>query len=1008
MLDVRAQWKLHLNDEETTWFAVKRDGGGRPKILHDSGRYASLVAHGASGEGHRFPAMVSFVGQTGAGKSTLIKMLIERQMRTSSLNLDVPSAKDVFPTPVVGSTENSNVPTSGDVHLYADPLSYFDERPIFYVDSEGLEGGEAEPIAVKSRESGIQQRPPRTRNRLTKRWRFSREVSRTINWADAPEKQKRQFAVTHFYPRILYTFSDVIVFVLRNPRTFESVVVTRLIDWAAEVLNASTNQPRLPHAVIVVNASHARTKPEQWDVDYATESLLESVSSAIPSERDAELVARLMKHWHLPEKPVRSVRDLLMCYYSSVRVVLVPDDDQLLKLETQTKKLHAEIQSACEASMMAKKKARMLMNADELDELFQAAFDHFSHSLESPFDLIKAARKDVPIPRDFAGNVTKVAVTVRDVLGKSKAGMITVEEIFEPLSLMIASCVLLECTRSNWKGPALEFFDKSYREPCENALQDFCKQFWPCEFEMPGARGQESARCVNTLERHQKGHQLKGRQLPGSYIAGFTFEELMPTWLDWIRYWLDHCQTYVLQNPRTREEDLVAQIHRHNLHRFFERVGGSLAYFSHSVCLSCLRELPEHPLQCGHVLCTPCFKTYADLESRLQHGGGGAFGGRRGQLTLSRCPLHSSQRTGFEFVEQRHVAVKPDWAGVRLLCLDGGGIRGIVELEVLLHIETYLGGELPIQSFFDLIVGTRKYRTKPFEEILQTVFEDESLFGGHYIDPGNYKTRVAVTSTSATGSTPVVLANYNRPDESPFTEFLRPDLPQNELKIWEAIRATTAAPGYFKPFTKSETGQRFVDGAVYHNNPVYVAFEESKLLWPDVRDHLPDVILSIGTGHNRPKGSELTRSDLLLDSSPRVSRAPYVEPDAGSPDNDIYRVFQNFKMMFTRMSNVLSSHVRWVTFERDVTLPMSSEQRKEARRRLQRIDPRLGHDPPALDDKAKMAPLKKTVDQVLKQTPLYKRQIRHVARRLVASSFYFDKMRHDGIGSGHYQIDGEA
>lgn len=35
-----------------------------------------------------------------------------------------------------------------------------------------------------------------------------------------------------------------------------------------------------------------------------------------------------------------------------------------------------------------------------------------------------------------------------------------------------------------------------------------------------------------------------------------------------------------------------------------------------------------------------------------------------------------------------------------------GGIRGIIELEVLKHIEDALGG-LPIRCFFDLIVGTR-------------------------------------------------------------------------------------------------------------------------------------------------------------------------------------------------------------------------------------------------------------------------------------------------------------
>ena len=62
----------------------------------------------------------------------------------------------------------------------------------------------------------------------------------------------------------------------------------------------------------------------------------------------------------------------------------------------------------------------------------------------------------------------------------------------------------------------------------------------------------------------------------------------------------------------------------------------------------------------------------------------------------------------------------------------------------------------------------RKYRTKPFETILKELFgEDEYLFGGFQSDPKRYKTRVALTSTTATGSTAVVLANYNRPEESP-------------------------------------------------------------------------------------------------------------------------------------------------------------------------------------------------------------------------------------------------
>jgi patatin-like phospholipase/acyl hydrolase len=42
-----------------------------------------------------------------------------------------------------------------------------------------------------------------------------------------------------------------------------------------------------------------------------------------------------------------------------------------------------------------------------------------------------------------------------------------------------------------------------------------------------------------------------------------------------------------------------------------------------------------------------------------------------------------------------------------LLIPDSGGIRGIVELEVLRAIQKVVGDGIPIRAFFDLIVGTR-------------------------------------------------------------------------------------------------------------------------------------------------------------------------------------------------------------------------------------------------------------------------------------------------------------
>jgi hypothetical protein len=49
-------------------------------------------------------------------------------------------------------------------------------------------------------------------------------------------------------------------------RTIESVF-EKLVDWAAAALEKSSNQPVLPHAIIVLNASENSTQPDLWDID---------------------------------------------------------------------------------------------------------------------------------------------------------------------------------------------------------------------------------------------------------------------------------------------------------------------------------------------------------------------------------------------------------------------------------------------------------------------------------------------------------------------------------------------------------------------------------------------------------------------------------------------------------------------------------------------------------------------------------------------------------------------
>jgi predicted acylesterase/phospholipase RssA len=54
--------------------------------------------------------------------------------------------------------------------------------------------------------------------------------------------------------------------------------------------------------------------------------------------------------------------------------------------------------------------------------------------------------------------------------------------------------------------------------------------------------------------------------------------------------------------------------------------------------------------------------------------------------------------------------------------------------------------------------------------------------------------------------------------------------PLRRFQIWEAARASCAAPGYFKPFEKYGVKNSYYDGGLYNNNPAHIAVQESMLV----------------------------------------------------------------------------------------------------------------------------------------------------------------------------------
>ncbi|PWW71917.1 hypothetical protein C7212DRAFT_348466 [Tuber magnatum] len=119
--------------------------------------------------------------------------------------------------------------------------------------------------------------------------------------------------------------------------------------------------------------------------------------------------------------------------------------------------------------------------------------------------------------------------------------------------------------------------------------------------------------------------------------------------------------------------------------------------------------------------------------------------------------------------------IKPPTAGIRLLCVDGGGVWGVLPLPALQQIKNHVaelaGFHLPIQDSFDMAYGTSseggliafgqfingcRYKAQGQKNALQEAFGiSENLFG----HCGNYtsRTMVAVTATT-TGDTAACLS----------------------------------------------------------------------------------------------------------------------------------------------------------------------------------------------------------------------------------------------------------
>ncbi|ORY18197.1 acyl transferase/acyl hydrolase/lysophospholipase [Clohesyomyces aquaticus] len=227
---------------------------------------------------------------------------------------------------------------------------------------------------------------------------------------------------------------------------------------------------------------------------------------------------------------------------------------------------------------------------------------------------------------------------------------------------------------------------------------------------------------------------------------------------------------------------------------------------------------------------------------------------------------------------------------LRLLALDGGGVRGLSTLQILKQLMDTIDPESPPKpcDYFDMIGGTstggliaimlgrlrmtvdecidryvslsdrifqkQRHRVtikgqvqgrfdsgeleRAIKEILtrQGYAEDALLK-----DAEDAKCKVFVCATSSETGHTVRLTSYRSPRGR--EQLFR------STKIWEAGRATSAASSFFDPITIGDFGQTFSDGATGANNPVYEVWNEAQDLWPSgsLEDKVK-CLVSIGTG----------------------------------------------------------------------------------------------------------------------------------------------------------------
>jgi hypothetical protein len=94
-------------------------------------------------------------------------------------------------------------------------------------------------------------------------------------------------------------------------------VFAKLVEWAAAAIETSSNQPVLPHAIIVLNASENDINASLWDVNTNTSSILDALAGTVKRN---ETFKKYAQFWRQRGRTIDTLEQLILSYYSSIQV----------------------------------------------------------------------------------------------------------------------------------------------------------------------------------------------------------------------------------------------------------------------------------------------------------------------------------------------------------------------------------------------------------------------------------------------------------------------------------------------------------------------------------------------------------------------------------------------------------------------------------------------------------------------------------------------------------------